>query len=123
MYDYIPDHPTAFPEHEYGETLADAWEIAPAGTACIEKCDGGWLAFTSVTDRDNWRATSVSNPAETIVTTTCPFCHVGREVSVPVAGLIKWQGGALIQDAFPNLNADDREALITGICSECFPTD
>lgn len=27
----------------------------------------------------------------------------------------KWQGGALIQDAFPMLDADQREFLLTGI--------
>ena len=34
------------------------------------------------------------------------------------AALIKWQGGALITDAFPTLSADDREFIMTGITPE-----
>lgn len=30
----------------------------------------------------------------------------------------KWQNGMLIQDAFPNLNADQREFIMTGITAE-----
>lgn len=29
-----------------------------------------------------------------------------------------WQNGMLIQDAFPNLNADQREFIMTGITAE-----
>lgn len=29
-----------------------------------------------------------------------------------------WQSGVLIQNAFPNLNADEREFLMTGITAE-----
>jgi hypothetical protein len=31
-----------------------------------------------------------------------------------------WQDGALAQDAFPYLSADDRELLISGICPTCW---
>ena len=32
-----------------------------------------------------------------------------------VSAVARWQSGALIQNAFPNLNKDEREFLITGI--------
>ena len=46
--------------------------------------------------------------------TTCPFC--GRENSINVCeeDYSAWQNGALVQDAFPYLLADEREMLISG---------
>lgn len=32
--------------------------------------------------------------------------------------IARWQSGTLIQNAFPNLNADQREFLMTGILPE-----
>ena len=54
------------------------------------------------------------------IITTCPFC--GRETAVVVADADYevWQAGALIQDAFPYLDADERELLISGICPTCW---
>ena len=54
------------------------------------------------------------------VTTQCPRCYAERVLSVPLSGLRKWEKGALIQDALPGLSADDREALMTGICPPCW---
>ena len=41
-----------------------------------------------------------------------------REIDCTAEQLSKWQAGELIQNAFPDLNADDREFLITGITPE-----
>lgn len=59
------------------------------------------------------------------VTTKCPFCGKVRVVkNIPRARYWHWKlGGANIQDALPELSAGDREALITGICNKCYPTD
>jgi len=32
----------------------------------------------------------------------------------------RWQAGAFVQDAFPNMPADDREKLVTGTCGPCW---
>lgn len=50
----------------------------------------------------------------------CPNCDHITHVTVNVAGLSMWQRGELIQNALPELNADEREALMTGICSDCW---
>lgn len=50
----------------------------------------------------------------------CPNCDHITQVDVNVAGLSMWQRGELIQNALPELNADEREALMTGICSDCW---
>ena len=59
--------------------------------------------------------------ATTVVVVPCHSCHVPQEIlNVPVQGLADWQGGELIQNALPELNADQRELLISGTCPTCW---
>lgn len=51
----------------------------------------------------------------------CPFCGSYNVVRVPYESLEKYEGGALIQDAFPMLTPDEREIILTGICADCWP--
>jgi hypothetical protein len=39
---------------------------------------------------------------------------------VSESGIANWRGGALIQDALPELDADQRELLISGIHAGCW---
>lgn len=39
----------------------------------------------------------------------------GYSVTAPMAGLIRWTAGELIQDALPDLTLDQREFLISGL--------
>jgi len=56
-----------------------------------------------------------------VITSRCIFCgKPGDEVEVPIDGYMKWIGGAMVQDAFPNLTADEREALLTGTHAKCW---
>lgn len=55
-----------------------------------------------------------------IICVECPRCNQMSEVSAPVDGYRRWQEGAFIQDALPDLTADEREILISGICTECW---
>lgn len=41
-----------------------------------------------------------------------------REIPVTQEQIDKWQAGELIQRAMPNLSADDREFIMTGITPE-----
>jgi len=41
-----------------------------------------------------------------------------RNIQVSQFELREWKNGALIQDAMPNISADDREFLMTGITPE-----
>ena len=50
----------------------------------------------------------------------CPFCGKTYEVTVPEDGYRRWQDGELIQRAMPEVSPTDREALISGICEECW---
>lgn len=60
------------------------------------------------------------NRQEYKIITTCPFCGHAHSVFVNEADYWDWQDGALVQDAFPYLSANDRELLISGICSTCW---
>lgn len=41
-----------------------------------------------------------------------------RDIPVTAAQLLRWDEGELIQNAMPNLSADDREFLISGATPE-----
>ena len=48
-------------------------------------------------------------------------CGITTEATVTSAAVFAWRQGAFAQDAFPELSADEREALfISGICSTCW---
>jgi hypothetical protein len=55
------------------------------------------------------------------VTTQCPDCKNGYILTVDMDRFEKWLRGIFfVQDAFPTLNANDRERLITGFCPKCW---
>ena len=60
------------------------------------------------------------NYKEVAVITRCPMCGRGNEVEVNEADYDDWSDGVLAQVAFPYLNADEREMLISGICPTCW---
>lgn len=50
----------------------------------------------------------------------CPHCHKFQTIEVQVSQYNRWMAGENIQIAFPDLTADQREILISGICPECW---
>lgn len=55
-----------------------------------------------------------------VVERSCPKCKVMQQVTVSEIAYKAWQGGQFVQDAFPNLTANEREVLMTGICPKCW---
>lgn len=55
-----------------------------------------------------------------VETKPCPGCDETKELEVDSEALRRWKRGAFIQDALPELSADDRERLVTGYCSQCW---
>lgn len=53
----------------------------------------------------------------------CPFCEKQQDLIVRYEGFQSWKAGELISRALPELTNDQRELLMTGICSDCFPKD
>lgn len=54
------------------------------------------------------------------ITATCPVCNQPHTVTVSNKGYAAWKDGVHIQDALPELPADQREILITGIDDRCW---
>lgn len=50
----------------------------------------------------------------------CNFCGVVETIPVDSADYTAWKGGKLTQDAFPYLDADRREMLISKTCGGCW---
>lgn len=62
----------------------------------------------------------MSNKETVEVVTTCPFCEEDHIVTVPLDGYSNWLSGEKIQNAMPDVPAEDREMLISGICPSCW---
>ena len=52
----------------------------------------------------------------------CPFCGAINVVNVDAEKYGQYKfGGDSIQKVLPNMSANDRELLMTGICPKCWP--
>lgn len=60
------------------------------------------------------------NLHEICVVTYCPFCGKAHEIEVNEIDYLDWKDGMLAQEAFPYLEANEREMLISGICPNCW---
>lgn len=49
----------------------------------------------------------------------CPFCDRESEVMVKIDEYLAYEEGGMAKDAFPNLSAEEREMIISGICIKC----
>jgi len=68
--------------------------------------------------RDSMLHEELSGPLNIIK--TCVMCGTTHEIRVKTADYRRWRQGAYIQDAMPYLTANEREILMSGICSTCF---
>lgn len=55
-----------------------------------------------------------------IATRRCIHCGQRGTLKLPNAGIEAFEGGALIQDAFPNLDRQLREQIISGTHPKCW---
>ncbi len=59
----------------------------------------------------------------TVQTPPCPRCGKPSTLTVDDEAFETWRSGTLIQNAFPDMSADDRELLITGYHGKCWDLD
>jgi hypothetical protein len=66
--------------------------------------------------------TIVAEHEELIVVRTraCPVCGKRQTMTLDRERFWRWQHDTYIQEAFPELSADERELLISGTDNECF---
>lgn len=60
------------------------------------------------------------NEEKFILKIKCPVCGKLQEVVVRKEDFLRWQEGDHVQYVFPYLSPDEREAMISGLCSKCF---
>jgi len=73
---------------------------------------------------NSWNYKEVREPEHYYVfLTICPMCGSQRDIMIEAEHVLAYQEGALIQNAFVNLDVDEREAMMTGFCSDCFPSE
>lgn len=58
--------------------------------------------------------------ASVLVIKPCPFCKKEYQKMFPADGYRRYMAGETVRDCFPEMSADDREFLITGICPTCW---
>lgn len=56
-------------------------------------------------------------------TRPCPFCGQSALFALSPEAVQRYQQGALLQDAFPELDQGQREQLKTGICPSCWESE
>jgi len=62
----------------------------------------------------------MGNNATITLKRECPFCYKKQDITVPLKEYEAWKHGMLIQDAMPSVSKEDRETLISGVCSTCW---
>ena len=60
------------------------------------------------------------NLKEVTIVTACPCCGEANFIEANESDYWDWKDGALVQDAFPYLTPNEREALISGLCPWCW---
>lgn len=102
-----------------------------APTVATEENPYSIPAFVSYKQKEKWfflmsesgETQFVKNDSELdkLIITECPFCSVTQEISVCSEDYSAWEkAGIPAQIAFSYLSANDREAIISGICPECW---
>ncbi len=56
----------------------------------------------------------------TVTTRPCISCGQRTTLEVPKGAFLRWERGELVQNAFPDWTADQRELLITGTHGACW---
>ena len=54
------------------------------------------------------------------VSVACAYCLEVHTFECSTRGVVAWQAGELIQNALPELSADQREMMISGTCGDCW---
>jgi hypothetical protein len=63
---------------------------------------------------------SIPEDKSATIQNQCIHCGEHNTIVLSAQGLADWQGGMLIQDAFPELHRDKCEIILTGIHDDCW---
>jgi hypothetical protein len=68
----------------------------------------------------DWDRNDYRNEGNTCLRKICSMCDTQHEIWVEDDDYKAWENGKMCQDAFPYLDAGQREILISGTCGRCF---
>jgi hypothetical protein len=68
----------------------------------------------------DWDRNDYKTEGSTNLNITCNMCHNDYSIWVEDEDYRDWVNGKMCQDAFPYLDAGEREILISGTCGKCF---
>lgn len=68
----------------------------------------------------DWDRNDYRNEGQTCLSRTCSMCHTQHQIWVEDDDHKAWENGKMCQDAFPYLDAGQREILISSTCGRCF---
>lgn len=66
---------------------------------------------------------TITTDRKCIVKATCINCSKKQNMEVNIKDLEAWDQGKPIQNALPYLSIEEREMLVSGICSDCWCDD
>lgn len=61
-------------------------------------------------------------PEKIIYIHPCVMCQKNHMIEIPFSGFQKYKRGACVKDAFPDVDLNTREFLVSGICPNCSET-
>ncbi len=67
-----------------------------------------------------WAQAFPGEDGRTLIVANCDRCGEVHNFKVLTSHYEQWEAGELIQRALPELDKDQRELLISGICGKCF---
>lgn len=57
---------------------------------------------------------------DVMINLDCRVCGITHNLMLNLADIVKYENGALVQDVFPYLSANERELIISQTCGSCF---
>jgi len=68
----------------------------------------------------DWDRNDYRNEGNTCIDVECVMCGENHKIWVEYEDYTAWQNGKLCQNAFPYLDANQRELLVSQTCGRCF---
>ena len=79
-------------------------------------------AFRRFRQRSHVVSVGLVSKGVTRLVVVSPLSETRSEIDLPTDALVKWIGGGLIQDTFPELSGPQRELLMTGYTDDDWAT-
>lgn len=94
-------------------------EVTPNGTV-IPEWEGIVYSLEPTKDSHVGVVETFEDTETEVVAKICSTCSKEKRFTVSSRAMQDWENGQLIQRAFPNMEAPDRELFRGGMCGDCW---